>query len=356
MTDYGPSDTSTTTLGDNQFPISEAYVPNIGLRAVEGGPVTTDANGKQSAPMGVYAKDGGDVAQGLTTDPAVTGDTSGTLSAKLRGQLKIFTDVWDSTNHLFHVNLKQVAGAAISLANPVPVQAQRLEISGLSAGPGSGTNLVLLNVTDVSNYKWYTVHLTGTWTGNIVFWTGNTSTVSDMHHNIMELSGGISGGVNPGFSFSLNDVYTGRIVGRYIYIDCEPLNSGTVNAVVELWATPPPYLTANALLTPSNNFIGFLKNGVVGNARYAPGVNVDTLIHTGGGAPSIIGTVIINTSGTAQLDLYDAGITPIPTANPIMASIPANAAPGPYVFNTYCQFGIGFRANTNNPGFSISFS
>ena len=106
MTDYGPSDTSTTVLSGQttQFPISETYVPNVGLKAVEGGPVSTDGTGKDSAPMGVYVKDGGDVAEGKTTDAAVTGDTSGTISGKLRGLLKIFTDIWDSVNHRIKVD------------------------------------------------------------------------------------------------------------------------------------------------------------------------------------------------------------------------------------------------------------
>jgi hypothetical protein len=56
MADYGASDTSTTTLGANQFPISEVYVPNTGLRAVEGGAVSTDSGGKTSAPVNVSVK------------------------------------------------------------------------------------------------------------------------------------------------------------------------------------------------------------------------------------------------------------------------------------------------------------
>ncbi len=105
MTDYGAQDTSTTTLGTNQFPISEGWTPNAGFSATEAGPQSTDSGGKKSAPVSVYAKDGNDLTQGITTDAAVTGDTAGTLSAKLRGLLKIVTDVWDSVNHRLHVNV-----------------------------------------------------------------------------------------------------------------------------------------------------------------------------------------------------------------------------------------------------------
>ncbi len=106
MTDYGATDTSTTTLGTNQFPANAVFVPgDTKLTVVQGGPKGTDVNGKTYTPVAEYVPDGNDVAQGLTTDAAVTGDNAGTLSAKLRGLSKIFTDVWDSVNHRLHVNV-----------------------------------------------------------------------------------------------------------------------------------------------------------------------------------------------------------------------------------------------------------
>src|SRR5258707_11460294 len=106
MTDYGATDTSTTTLGTNQFPANAVFVPgDTKLTVVQGGPKGTDVNGKTYTPVAEYVPDGNDVAQGLTTDAAVTGDTSGTLSAKLRGLSKILADVWDNVNHRLHVNV-----------------------------------------------------------------------------------------------------------------------------------------------------------------------------------------------------------------------------------------------------------
>src|SRR5258708_15126976 len=74
MSDYGPQDTSTTSLGVNQFPISEAWTPNVGFAAVEGGPQTTDSGGKKSTPVSLYAKDGGNVTFGAQADAAATTD------------------------------------------------------------------------------------------------------------------------------------------------------------------------------------------------------------------------------------------------------------------------------------------
>jgi hypothetical protein len=52
MSDYGATDTSTTALGTNQFPLSSAFVPgDTKLTAVEGGGKFTDGNGKVSTPV-----------------------------------------------------------------------------------------------------------------------------------------------------------------------------------------------------------------------------------------------------------------------------------------------------------------
>src|SRR5947209_16117357 len=111
MTDYGTSDTSTTTLAPNQFPISEVYVPSGTLTpaaggtltALEGGPASTDSASpaKRSAPASVYIKDGNDLSAGAMADAASTDATQTTKSrmAYLKGLVKIFADVWDSVNH-----------------------------------------------------------------------------------------------------------------------------------------------------------------------------------------------------------------------------------------------------------------
>lgn len=51
----------------------------------------------------VTIADGADVAEGATTDAAITSDVNGTVSGKLRGLVKIFADVWDAANHWFRV-------------------------------------------------------------------------------------------------------------------------------------------------------------------------------------------------------------------------------------------------------------
>lgn len=68
-------------------------------------PATTGGGGGGGA---VTIANGADTAEGSTTDTAVTGDNTGTISSKLRGLVKILTDVWDSVNHRLIVDGSQV--------------------------------------------------------------------------------------------------------------------------------------------------------------------------------------------------------------------------------------------------------
>lgn len=66
--------------------------------------------------------DGADVTQGAVADAAVTTNTTGTISGKLRGLVAIFADVWDSTLHLLGVKSQgNVASGVADSGNPVKV-------------------------------------------------------------------------------------------------------------------------------------------------------------------------------------------------------------------------------------------
>lgn len=54
----------------------------------------------------VTIADGADVNAGSTTDAAITSDTNGTLSAKLRGLIAILADVWDNGANLLRVSIQ----------------------------------------------------------------------------------------------------------------------------------------------------------------------------------------------------------------------------------------------------------
>jgi len=64
--------------------------------------------------------DGADVNAGATTDAAITSDTNGTLSAKLRGLVKILASVWDSINGRLKVDgsgVTQPVSGSVSVSN-----------------------------------------------------------------------------------------------------------------------------------------------------------------------------------------------------------------------------------------------
>lgn len=82
-----PTTGTQSTLPANQFPISSVAVPgtaNGDLTALEGGPINTDANGNKTSPVSLYVKDGGNVAQGTTTDAAYSGSGAGSEIALLK--------------------------------------------------------------------------------------------------------------------------------------------------------------------------------------------------------------------------------------------------------------------------------
>lgn len=64
-----------------------------------------------------------DTNAGATTDAAVTGDNTGTLSSKLRGINKILADMWDSANHWLKVSI-QNATLAVTQSGTWSVRTQ----------------------------------------------------------------------------------------------------------------------------------------------------------------------------------------------------------------------------------------
>lgn len=112
-----PTDGSTTPIPMSSVVPDGTNTPT----ALEGGPIIS-SGGNNLAPVSLYVKDGNDLAQGATTDAAVVSDVNGTLSAKLRGLVKIYADVWDSINHRLHVNVDNTnANGQAAMASSAPV-------------------------------------------------------------------------------------------------------------------------------------------------------------------------------------------------------------------------------------------
>ncbi len=102
-------------------------------------PVTTVGGGGGA----VTIADGADVAQGALADAAVTGDSAGTISAKLRGLLKILTAVWDSVNGRLKVDgsavTQPVSGTVAATQGTSPWVVDQQSTADLDYDTGGGT-------------------------------------------------------------------------------------------------------------------------------------------------------------------------------------------------------------------------
>lgn len=83
-------------------------------------------------------------AIGTTADAAVSTDTTGTLSGKLRGLVKILADVWDSTTG----RLKVIAGLQYNATPPILADTDKTHLQGDAAGNLKVTTARLDKVND----------------------------------------------------------------------------------------------------------------------------------------------------------------------------------------------------------------
>jgi hypothetical protein len=390
MTDYGASDTSTTTLGTNQFPISDVYVPNVGLRATEGGPASTDGGGKASAPTSMYVKDGSDVTQGTSTDAntvnsvmgrltkirdllnatltvggtiteansaaikadldavntaiglisdaawsgsgngseiailkkivaelAATLTVSGTVTANAGTNLNTSALALESGGHLANIDTHTPALGQATKANSVPmtlasdqgdllVKGDFTEVAGQGTGVVNGINTDFIPATDVSAYKFLSLHLTGTFSLTLSFQWSNDN-ANWITSNLHRLDTGDA--ANSASSTTLtNTMWGGPVVARYLRVRCTAFTSNTSLAGnLELWTLPPAFLYLRQLAEQQ------------GTWTVQPG----------------------NTANTTAWKVDGSAVT-----QPVSGTVTANAGTGPFPSAGMVASG---GANANNP-------
>lgn len=110
------------------------------------------------------------------------------------------------------------------------------EMAGLSAG---SLNADLVPSTDVSAYKWFSLQVTGTWSGTLTFQGSNDNTnfVSLYVYQINNIT-------NFTFSYTANGLYAAAITCRYLRVRMTIYASGTANGVLELYTQPPAFSPA----------------------------------------------------------------------------------------------------------------
>lgn len=127
-----------------------------GGAAAELADVRNAAPGASDYGLVTRVADGHNVVEGLTTDAAVTSDVNGTLSAKLRGLVKMLADVWDSVNHRLNVAVGgtvAISAAALPLPSGAATAALQtqpgVDIGDITINNASGAAAV--NVQDGGN-------------------------------------------------------------------------------------------------------------------------------------------------------------------------------------------------------------
>jgi hypothetical protein len=82
--------------------------------------------------------DGGDAAEGATTDAAITSNATGTLSGKLRGLVAIAASVWDSVNGRLKVDGSAVtqpvslSSSSVTMDHALTFAGDKADVSGSS--------------------------------------------------------------------------------------------------------------------------------------------------------------------------------------------------------------------------------
>ncbi|SRR6266568_950467 len=115
-----------------------AVDPATGLPPAGGLPVAVQ---NFPASTATTVADGANVNQGANADAAVTGDTAGTLSAKLRGLSKMLADMWDSVNHRLNIFIQNATLAVTQSGNWV-IAAGSAIIGSVKVTDGTNTATV----------------------------------------------------------------------------------------------------------------------------------------------------------------------------------------------------------------------
>lgn len=193
------------------------------------------------------------------------------------------------------------------------------------AGPGTvnGLNTDLIPSTDVSAYKWLSLHITGSFALTYTFQCSNDGV------NFVSIT--LYNNANPGYyngssySTATNIVWTGPIIFRYLRIRVTTFTSNaSLAGILELYTYPANSTITNLLVYPGNlaNTTPWLFAGANANATAAANAGTGNAIKASAGA---LWSVIVTALGIAAMTFYDNAAA---ASGTILLSIPANAAVG----------------------------
>jgi len=218
---------------------------------------------------------------------------------------------------------------------PAAICGTYLELSGLTAGT---LNADLVPSTDVSSYKWFSLHITNNLVGTLTFQISN----DNINWVSCQINNTTTGSSLTAVTNPTNAMYSGAVISRYIRVRCTAYTSGSASGALELYtsdaATNGTVVAQSGTWTvqPGNtqNTTPWLTQGPTANATQAANTAGNVVVKGSAGA---LWSAVVTTLGTAQLDIFDNVSTNSGTK---LLSIPASAPIG-----SIYQFGGGARAN-----------
>lgn len=211
--------------------------------------------------------------------------------------------------------------ATIDASGNLQVKGGYVELSGLSA---SALNADLVPSTDVSAYKWLSLHVSGTYSGTVSFQASN-DTVNWANVMLMP-AGGFSSGQTS--TTSANIIYGAPVQFRFFRVRMTGYTSGTVNGTLELYTSPASltYIGVNANQNGTWN-VGMSPNTSGGTSNYhvvsAASTNAANVKSSAG---QVYGWDAYNAAASVRyIKLYNKSTAPVPgTDTPIRTiAIPA---------------------------------
>jgi hypothetical protein len=246
--------------------------------------------------------------------------------------------------------------AAIDSAGNQQVKGGFTEQASLSAG---SLNADLVPSTDVSAYKWLSLHINANaYSGTLTFQGSNDNT----NWTNVNLYGGTGLNNAATTTTSTNVIFTGPVFFRYFRVRMTSYTSGTAQGTLELY-TSIGFWLFNSLsaaqsgtwtIQPGNtqNTTPWLVAGPTNNATQAANTVGNVVVK---GSAGYLHSAVVTATGTAQLDIYDNASTNSGTK---LLSIPANAAVGTiYAFPGGARANNGIVSNgvTNCPGVTFQY-
>lgn len=224
-------------------------------------------------------------------------------------------------------------------------------IYNLSAG---ALNADLVPSTDVSQYEWLNMSI-----GNDAYsalivpqWSNDNANWFNLKMYPMTT---LDAGDVVAAGTEANNVVLGTFVSfNFFRARMTSYTSGTATGTLQLFHGGLPgfqLTTTYVRLSSAANQIGYTNNDGKTNIAIAAGHVADTVVSGNGG---MLGSVLVTTTGTAQMTIYDNATTHTGT---IIGIIPASAAVTgiPFVFHAPAQLGIVVQGNANNPAVTIFY-